>query len=254
MTAVTGVKTGSVGKENRIISKDENEGFLGGEKTQFRTQMINGKAQIYFDALGQSNTSHHSPMGKSFFLDEAPIITKPKRNIRTTNTTRLPEQMKPQPAPPPSQKPPPARPPTKPMRKGNKVTFSDNQSQAGVFMTMEEIAELVKAAKESTQPAMYPTGDYQGNIFEKFQSIIECTFAEPPSAPQLPNEFHSMSDILPSGLTPISPRQEALGQMADKKRQKWMREKGEYNGIILLSLGMNISSSGNGSNEIRSGI
>ncbi len=40
------------------------------------------------------------------------------------------------------------------------------------------------------------------------------------------------SDVLPPPpppppLAPISPRQEALGMMADKKRQKWMREKGE---------------------------
>ncbi len=30
----------------------------------------------------------------------------------------------------------------------------------------------------------------------------------------------------PPPLAPISPRQEALGMMAEKKRQKWMREKG----------------------------
>ena len=33
-------------------------------------------------------------------------------------------------------------------------------------------------------------------------------------------------DIPLQTLAPISPRQEALGEMADKKRQKWMREKG----------------------------
>lgn len=94
-------------------------------------------------------------------------MTKPKRNIRAANTTRLPEQMKPQPPPPPpSRKPPPAQPPTKPMRKVNKVTFSDNQSQGGVFMTMEEIAELVKAAKESSQLPTYPTMEYRGNCFD----------------------------------------------------------------------------------------
>lgn len=45
-----------------------------------------------------------------------------------------------------------------------------------------------------------------------------------------------MMDVSPSALAPISPRQEALGEMADKKRQKWMREKGEYHRKILLSL------------------
>ena len=128
--------------------------------------MVNGKAQIYFDALGQLNISQYFLMEKSVFLDEAPAITKPTRNIRTTNTTRLPEQMKHQPPPPPpSRKPPPAHPPTKPMKKTNKVTFSDNQSQGGVFMTMDEIAELVKAAKESSQLPTHPNMEYRGNYF-----------------------------------------------------------------------------------------
>ena len=30
--------------------------FLEGERTQFRTQMVNGKPQIYFDALGWFNS------------------------------------------------------------------------------------------------------------------------------------------------------------------------------------------------------
>lgn len=59
MTAVTGVKAGPVGRRISKI-KSMNYGLcerliLGGEKTQFRTKMVNGKAQIYFDALGQSN-------------------------------------------------------------------------------------------------------------------------------------------------------------------------------------------------------
>jgi hypothetical protein len=37
-------------------------------------------------------------------------------------------------------------------------------------------------------------------------------------------------------LAPISPRQEALGEMADKKRQKWIREKGKKQCFEIISL------------------
>ncbi len=39
----------------------------------------------------------------------------------------------------------------------------------------------------------------------------------------------------PLPLAPISPRQEALGMMAEKKRQKWMREKGKNHHEIILN-------------------
>ena len=59
MTTVSAVKSGPVGKR-KDVEQDEimrEKLILGGEKTSFRTQMINGKPQIYFDALGLSNAS-----------------------------------------------------------------------------------------------------------------------------------------------------------------------------------------------------
>ncbi len=55
-------------------------------------------------------------------------------------------------------------------------------------------------------------------------------------------------EVPPSSLAPISPRQEALGMMAEKKRQKWMREKGN-NHLEIFFLIISSSFSGNGSNE-----
>ncbi len=43
---------------------------------------------------------------------------------------------------------------------------------------------------------------------------------------QQSNEVPMMLEVPSQPLVPISPRQEALGMMAEKKRQKWMREKG----------------------------
>lgn len=53
---------------------------------------------------------------------------------------------------------------------------------------------------------------------------------------QQPNEYHPVVEASPAALAPISPRQEALSQMAEKKRQKWMREKGECYRVKMLVL------------------
>jgi hypothetical protein len=82
------------------------------------------------------------------FADESSAKPRPKRNSRVIATTRLPEQPKPKPI---NQKPPPHNLSNKSMKKANKVTFNDDPSTVGVFMTMDEISELVKAVKESNQ-------------------------------------------------------------------------------------------------------
>ncbi len=68
-------------------------------------------------------------------------------------------------------------------------------------------------------------------------NVYTCYIEPPPpqqQEQQQTNEIPSTSvvptaDLFPPlpPLAPISPRQEALGMMADKKRQKWMREKGK---------------------------
>jgi len=101
---------------------------------------------------------------------------------------------------------------------------------------MDEISELVKAVKETSQARENTTTESRGRIL--FLIInFHILFQEPPP-PVRQQEFTEVptrievpkSDVLPPPpppLAPISPRQEALGMMADKKRQKWMREKGE---------------------------
>ena len=154
--------------------------------------MVNGKAQIYFDAFEQTPTT---------------AKTKGKRNSRATVN-------------PPAPPPPLPQPKPKPVRttKPTKVTFKQDQSKVGVFMTMEEIAELVRTVKDgSTAPPPPPP-----------PIITKVTTIEPPPPP--PPEpvivVEPPPEIVQQILAPISPRQEALGMMAEKKRQKWLREKG----------------------------
>ena len=102
------------------------------------------------------------------FADESSPTSKSKPNTRAMVATRLPEQSKPKPI---NQKPPS----NKPTKKGNKVTFNDDdQSSAGVFMTMDEISELIRAAKESSpnQNNTTTTTEMKGISSMKFISII----------------------------------------------------------------------------------
>lgn len=168
------------------------------EKTLFRTQMVNGKPQIYFDTLNVA--------------DESPTKSKPKQPI---NASRLPNQPKSKPVS--SQKPinKPA------LKKANKVTFSEPSPPTnGVFLTMEEIDELVQAVKETSM-----------NTPSNIVTPAPKPPLPPPPPPPAQQVINPVSVIQNNNaqqqpLAPISPRQEALGLMADKKRQKWLREKG----------------------------
>jgi hypothetical protein len=121
-------------------------------------------------------------------------------------------------------------------------------------MTMDEISELVKAVKDTAKPHDNTVTENKGNFsFISTRQNLSIYHKEPPPPPpapqqqepqqqqqQQPNEFSSTAmmsklDVSPlPPLVPISPRQEALGMMADKKRQKWMREKGKN--FIKLNL------------------
>ena len=95
---------------------------------QFRTQMIDGKAQIYFD-----------------FLEDNPA-PKPKEKQKTNRVTiKSPETHPPVPT-----KAKPSR-TAVPKKSAVKVTFKEDDNKAGVFMTMEEISELVKTVQENTR-------------------------------------------------------------------------------------------------------
>ena len=177
--------------------------------------MVNGKAQIYFDA----------------FEHAAPAKSKAKRNSRAT--------VNPPPAPPSAPKPKPVR-TTKP----TKVTFKQDESKVGVFMTMEDIAELVRTVKEGAPPPPPPPTITKVTTVEQPPPVPE---PQPVVVVEPPREF--VQQIL----APISPRQEALGMMADKKRLKWMREKGQWSRSGFRDDRILIFS-GNGSNEVGSRI
>ena len=68
----------------------------------------------------------------TFSLDESPIKLKPKRNSRAINTTHPPEQPKPKPI---NQKTLSQNGPNQQTKKTNKVTFNDDSSKAGIFMS-----------------------------------------------------------------------------------------------------------------------
>ncbi|UJR09115.1 hypothetical protein I4U23_013362 [Adineta vaga] len=214
MAAATAVKSGPI--EDRT--------------THFRTQMVNGKPQIYFDEIFEEP-------------QEKPQI-KGKRNSRAINTTRVPVQPKPKstsqkPLPPPP--PPPQNVTNKQTKKSHKIVVNDNDASVGVFMTMEEIAELVKAVKDTSRvpnnavsehreislpPPPPQTIQAQPEPSQQQSNDVSSTIPVPPlDIPLQP------SSVLPLGQ--ISPRDEALGMMADKKRRKWMRERAEMDRMRL---------------------
>lgn len=86
------------------------------------------------------------------FLEELPVrpAAKAKRNSRAVNTIRAPEPPPPK-SKPVSQKPPAQNAPSKPPTKAHKIVVNEKDAAVGVFMTMEEIAELVKAVKDSSR-------------------------------------------------------------------------------------------------------
>lgn len=139
----------------------------------FRTQMVNGKPQIYFDALGLLIFYVYFLFINKFFLDESPIKPKSKRSNHPITTPRLPEQPKSKPT---SQKPLPQNQSNKQPKKTNKVTFSDDKSTVGVFMTMDEISELVKAVKETTQAHENKTTESKGRMINFAMLIFIYSF------------------------------------------------------------------------------
>jgi len=108
-----------------------------------------------------------------FFPDESPIKPKAKRNTHPIITPRLPEQPKSKPT---SQKSLPQNQSNKQPKKTNKVTFSDDKSTVGLFMTMDEISELVKAVKETTQAHENKTTESKGRMINFAMLIFIYSF------------------------------------------------------------------------------
>ncbi|CAF1205768.1 unnamed protein product [Rotaria sordida] len=188
-------------------------GSIGSEKMQFRTQIINGKPQIYFDTF-----------------DESSIKSKPRRNSHTINTNHPPiEQPKSKPS---SQKPISQNLSNKQTKKKHKVTFSETSPTAGMFMTMDEISELVKATQENTI-AQYNKTTENTELSHTYQPLTQQQPSNEVSSVAIVPKLDLPSQSPSAPLAPISPRQEALGMMAEKKRQKWLREKAEMDRMKL---------------------
>lgn len=217
--------------------------------------MVNGKPQIFFDeivGLFVRSFVCASRLIMPVVLEELPVRPPQRatRNSRAVNNIRTPEQPPPKPKPV-AQKPPAQTAPNKAPKKTNKVTVNDNDASVGVFMTMEEIAELVKAVKDSSRSPSHLAMENRGTASYR---IMHCHWrmfdadVPPPPAPEYfqpeppppvqpqPIEVTHMARVPPLDLPaqalqtvvlgPTSPREEGLGLMADKKRRKWMREKG----------------------------
>ena len=128
--------------------------------------MVNGKPQIYFEEIGSlAQMLVYFPSSSMYLIDEPQEKpqTKTKRNSRAVNTTRVPEQPKPKqtvqkPAPVPQSVA------TKQPKKTHKIVVNDKDASVGVFMTMEEIAELVKAVKDTSRASKNPSFESQGTV------------------------------------------------------------------------------------------
>ncbi len=72
--------------------------------------------------------------------------------------------------------------PTKPTKKANRVTFNDDNAAVGVFMTMDEISELVKTVKENTKAEINTTVENKGTSFS-LEFPYLCTFYRTVASP-----------------------------------------------------------------------
>ncbi|UJR37105.1 hypothetical protein I4U23_029809 [Adineta vaga] len=176
------------------------------DKMNFRTQIVNGKPQIFYDLIDDSSTK-----------------TRSKRNSRTIAPTnrQLEQRNKSN-----NQKyPETKRQPIKNEQSTNKKRVNEDDSSLGVYMTMDEIADLVNAVKENSKSEPNTNSDTKASSPSRYHS-------EPTSAPAVPNlDLVLEPPQLPASQT--TPRDEALGKMANKKREKWMKEKAEIERMQL---------------------
>ncbi|CAF0956448.1 unnamed protein product [Adineta ricciae] len=175
------------------------------DKMNFRTQMVNGKPQIFYDAIDDSSTKARS-----------------KRNSRAINTTtrQFDQRNKGD-----NQKyVEPKRQPTKNDQSTNKKRVNEDDS-LGVYMTMDEIADLVTAVKENSKNDSNHTSDTKALSPPRYHS-------EPTVATTVPNLDLGLEPP-PLPVSQTTPREETLNRMASKKREKWLKEKAEIERMQL---------------------
>jgi hypothetical protein len=179
------------------------------DKMKFRTQIVDGKPQIFFDAIDDSSTK-----------------TKSKRNSRTiSNTSRLIDQQKSkinnQQS---STQNGNNKQTTKTEQSSNKIRVNEDGSNLGVYMTMDELAELVKAVKDNSKN--------DNNTTTETKERPPQQHNETNTAPIVP-KLDLPTDPHPLPTAQISPREHTLSIMAEKKRQKWIRDKAEIERMQL---------------------
>jgi len=113
----------------------------------------------------------------------------------------------------------------------------------GVYMTMDELSELVKAVKENSktsnnnnnnenhEPLAPPPPPPPAPAQHEQRTYGTNNGPPPPPPPHVPRlDLQSTNSSLPVPKTSsgqISPREQTLSIMAEKKRQKWQRERAE---------------------------
>ncbi len=107
----------------------------------FRTQLVDGKPRIFFDSIGLLR-NYLRLFLLLFIVDDSSTKTRSKRNSRAIN--RLSEQKT-------KTKYPTQRQPTRPEQSTHNKRVNEDGSGLGVYMTMDELAELVNAVKENAK-------------------------------------------------------------------------------------------------------
>jgi hypothetical protein len=110
----------------------------------FRTQLVDGKPRIFFDSIGLLR-NYLRVFFTPIIIDDSSTKTRSKRNSRAIN--RLSEQKTKINNP----KYPPQRQSTRPEQSTHNKRVNEDGSGLGVYMTMDELAELVNAVKENAK-------------------------------------------------------------------------------------------------------
>jgi len=175
------------------------------DRMKFQTQIVNGKPQIFFDAIDNSTTKTNKSKRTSRMMSNGSRLVEQHKS-KSNNQKSLPQNA--------------TNRPTK------NVPIDEDGSSLGVYMTMDEIAELVKAVKENAKNENHTTTETTPVKQQQQQHEV-------PSAPVVPKLELPVDPPAPAPVTRVSPREQALSIMAEKKRQKWMRDKAEIERMQL---------------------
>ncbi|CAF1226435.1 unnamed protein product [Didymodactylos carnosus] len=185
----------------------------------FRTQLVNGKPAIYFDQIEKQEpivrTAKTKKTNRAMINNNRLLVDDKTKSLNTSNTNNntpgknaILKQSKQQ---------QPNR--TEKEKNKTKVHVNEDGTSLGVYMTMDELSELVKAVKENSkeneQHQYHQSNDVRLDLPLSNGSDYSTT-----KNYQLDNDS-TMTKRDPGSL------------LADKKRQKWLREKVEMDRMKL---------------------